>query len=157
MKSERKYHPISGYKFPSPFHDSKIFSIGVHWVFQNMINTDSTELIFKLTFYLLLTILFAILFTNWVHDLLAIAAGFFMAHSINFLFNGQIFVVLKFFGDVRHEPSEIEAYIKGIQTRLQREPSIRWAAIYGSLARGELKPTSDLDVRFIRFPDLGTD
>lgn len=152
MKTERKYYPISGYKIPRIFQYSKLFSLGVHWVFQNMLNMDLTELFYKLSIDLFLTILFSLLFDRWFHLSLAIAAGFFLAHTINFLFNSQIFVVLKFFGNVRHELPEFDNYIESIQNRLREEPSIRWAAIYGSMARGELKTTSDLDIRFIRYP-----
>lgn len=152
MKIERKYYPISGYKIPRIFQYSRFFSLGVHWIFQNMLNMDFTELLFKLSIDLFFTILFSLLLVQLFHLLFAIAASFFLAHSINFLFNSQIFVVLKFFGNIRHELSEFEDYIGSIRKRLGEEPSIRWAAIYGSMARGELKTTSDLDIRFIRYP-----
>ena len=152
MKIERKYNPISGYKIPRIFQSSRIFSLGVHWVFQNMLNMDFTELLFKLSIDIFFTIPFSLLLVRWFHLSFAIAAGLFLAHSINFLFNSQIFVVLKFFGNIRHELSEFEEYIGSIKIRLGEEPSIRWGAIYGSMARGELKTTSDLDIRFIRYP-----
>jgi hypothetical protein len=154
MKSERKYYPISGYGFLRNLHYSKLFALSVHWVFQNMINMDSTELIFKLSIDLFFTLLFSLILTQWLFLPPAIAIGFFLAHSINFLFNSQIFVVLKFFGGVKHELAEFDEYIASIQTRLLEEPSIRWGAIYGSMARGELKTTSDLDIRFIRYPGI---
>jgi len=154
MKKEPKYYPISGYKIPRIFQYSKLFSLGVHWVFQNMLNMDLTELMFKLSIDIFFTILFSLLLDRWFNLSLAIAASFFIAHTINFLFNSQIFVVLKFFGNIRHELSEFDDYIESIQFRLRKEPSVCWGAIYGSMARGELKTTSDLDIRFIRYPGV---
>jgi predicted nucleotidyltransferase len=117
-----------------------------------MLNMDLTELCFKLGIDILLTILFSFIFSIWLPLAFAVLLSFFLAHSINFLFNGQIYVVLKHFGDVSHELSEFTQYILALKSRLSRESSIQWAAIYGSMTRGELKKTSDLDIRLIRYP-----
>jgi predicted nucleotidyltransferase len=128
--------------------------MAMHWAFQNMLNMDLTELSFKIMIDILLTLIFSLLFSIWLPLLAAIVLGVLLAHTLNFLFNGQIFVVLKHFGDVTHELSEFEQYIEAITNRLHKEPSIRWAAIYGSMTRGEIKTTSDLDIRLIRYPGL---
>lgn len=124
----------------------------MHWLFQNMLNMDFTELSFKLSIDILLTTLFSFLFSIWLPSVFAVLLSFLIAHSINFLFNGQIYVVLKHFGDVTHELSEFAQYIHALNSRLYKEPSIQWAAVYGSMTRGELKTTSDLDIRLIRYP-----
>jgi predicted nucleotidyltransferase len=126
--------------------------MGLHWAFQNMLNMDLTELFFKISFDVILTLIFSVIFSTWLSLASATGVGFLIAHTLNFLFNGQIFVVLKHFGDVHHELVEFEQYVEEIKNRLHREPSIRWAAIYGSMTRGELKTTSDLDIRLIRYP-----
>ena len=150
----RKYSPISDIKFVNYFQYSKLFSLCVHWVFQNTLNMDKTELIFKLTIDLVLTFLFAALLQTYFSWFVSGLAGFLLAHTVNFIFNSQIYVVLKFFGTIKHERSQFEEYIQSIRERLNDEPSIRWAGIYGSMARGELKSTSDLDIRLIRFPGI---
>ena len=79
-----------------------------------------------------------------------------LAHTVNFLVNGQIWVVLKHFGGVRHTASEFEREVERLRTHVAREPSITYAAAYGSIARGEWKETSDLDVRLVRAPGVGS-
>lgn len=152
MKTERKYYAVTDIKILQFLLYSRVTALMMHWVFQNMLNMDLTELCFKLGIDILLTILFSFIFSIWLPLAFAVLLGWIIAHSINFLFNGQIFVVLKHFGDVTHELSEFTQYILALKSRLSQEPSIQWAAIYGSMTRGELKKTSDLDIRLIRYP-----
>lgn len=152
MKGETKYYAVTDAKFLKFLLHSRLVALTAHWTFQNMLNMDVTELLFKVFIDIILTIIFSIIITTWLPVGLAIVISLLFAHTINFLFNAHIFVVLKFFGDVTHELSEHQRYIEGIKNRLHQEPSIRWAAIYGSMSRGEFKPTSDLDIRLIRNP-----
>jgi predicted nucleotidyltransferase len=152
MKTERKYYAVTDKKIFQFLLYSRVTAMSMHWAFQNMLNMDLTELSFKLFIDIFLTATFSLLLSNWLPPVVAIILGFLIAHTLNFLFNGQIFVVLKHFGDITHEFSEYDQYIESIKRRLQEEPSIRWAAIYGSMSRGELKTTSDLDIRLIRYP-----
>ncbi|HEY3312582.1 MAG TPA: nucleotidyltransferase domain-containing protein [Anaerolineales bacterium] len=154
MKTKGKYYAVTDIKILQFLLHSRVTAMSMHWVFQNMLNMDITELSFKLGIDILLTMIFSILLANWLPLVSAILLSFLLAHTINFLFNGQIFVVLKHFGDVTHELSEFGQYINEIRGRLRLEPSIRWAAVYGSMTRGELKTTSDLDIRLIRHPGL---
>jgi hypothetical protein len=85
---------------------------------------------------------------------LAIIAGALIAHTVNFVFNGQIFVVLKHFGDVRHTWDDFQQELEWLRDQVAREPNIIYAAAYGSLAREEWSSTSDLDVRLVRAAGL---
>jgi predicted nucleotidyltransferase len=152
MKTERKYYAVTDIKILQFLLYSRVTAMAMHWAFQNMLNMDLTELSFKIIIDILLTLIFSLLLSNWLPLVAAIILGVLLAHTLNFLFNGQIFVVLKHFGDVTHELSEFEQYIEAIKNRLNKEPSIRWAAIYGSMTRGEMKTTSDMDIRLIRYP-----
>jgi predicted nucleotidyltransferase len=78
--------------------------------------------------------------------------AFCTAHTLNLLLNGQIWVVLKHYGLVRHTREQFEEVLEKLGARVSREPSIVYAAAYGSLARGEWDETSDLDVRLVRAP-----
>jgi predicted nucleotidyltransferase len=73
---------------------------------------------------------------------------------LNFVINGQIYCVLKTFGGVRHTWEQYSAEIEALKGRIAREPCIEHAVVYGSLARDEWKPTSDLDVCLVRSPGL---
>lgn len=152
MRKKGEYYAVTNIKVIQPLLNYRVTAMATHWVFQNMIGMGITELAFKLGIDIVLAVAFLFLFSIWIPLHWAIIIGLVVAHTINFLFNAQIFVVLKHFGDIIHPISEYEAYIQGIQKRLSDQNSIRWAAIYGSMARGELKTTSDLDVRFIRYP-----
>jgi predicted nucleotidyltransferase len=74
----------------------------------------------------------------------------FISHTINFIFNAQLFVVLKHYGLVHHTDKEFSNYIDEFKRRLSKESSIRFAAIYGSFVRGKCTSSSDLDVRLVR-------
>jgi hypothetical protein len=76
------------------------------------------------------------------------------AHTLNFVLNGQIWVVLKDFDEVHHTWLAFDLEVKRLRLRIAQEPSIVYAAAYGSLARNEWSPTSDLDVRLVRAPGL---
>jgi predicted nucleotidyltransferase len=96
--------------------------------------------------------LFSLVFFQRLAFIPAIIVGWIIAHTINFLLNGQAMAILTHFGYIKNQEDEVEQYIDLLKDRLQSETSLRWAAIYGSLSRGEMRETSDLDVRVIRTP-----
>jgi glycosyltransferase involved in cell wall biosynthesis len=152
VKDDKLYYKVSHSPTLRPFLRSPVFALAVHWVFQGMLYMDRTELLFKIGLDIGLTMLLWILFSllpglPWFGTLLA---AFLAAHTLNFLFNGQMWVVLRCFHLVSHSREEFSGYLQGLSNRIQLEPSIRWAAAYGSLVRGEWHEHSDLDVRLVR-------
>jgi predicted nucleotidyltransferase len=115
---------------------------------------DPTERRVKLGLNLILALLFGWLFKRRLPSLPAFGLGLLTAHSLNFLFNGQIYGVLKHFGGVRHSWDEFNREVERMRDVVAEEPDILYAAAYGSLARSEWSPTSDLDVRVVRAPGL---
>jgi predicted nucleotidyltransferase len=113
---------------------------------------DATERWFKIALDVLLTIIVAIAMRLWLDGYLVWLAAFFLAHTLNFLFNGQLWAVLKHYGLVRLSYSEFASYLRPMSRRARGEPSIEWAGIFGSLARGQWSTRSDLDVRLVRKP-----
>ena len=152
MKVEDPIYAVSEVRLFRPFLNRKLPAILVHWLFQGLLYMDATERAFKLSIDLALTALFSVVLVQWLPWYTSVGVSLLLAHTINYLCNAQIYVVLKHFGDVRYTWEEVEAYIKGLKERIVNEPGIRYAAAYGSLARGEMKPTSDLDVRLVRGP-----
>lgn len=71
-------------------------------------------------------------------------------HTLHWLFNGHLYVVLREFGLSRVERGHFAEYVKGLRVRIAKERSVLAGAIFGSLSRGELDSSSDLDVRLIR-------
>jgi predicted nucleotidyltransferase len=115
---------------------------------------ETTERWFKLVLDLLLSMIAAGLLSVWLPLGWAALGGFVIAHTLNFLFNGQVYAVLKHFGGVRHTWPEYNREIELLRARIAQEPCIVYAAAYGSLAREEWKPTSDLDILLVRAPGL---
>lgn len=156
MGEKDLYYGISRRTALRPFLRSPVFAMSVHWIFQGMLYMGRTELLFKLGLDLSLTAISWILF-YWALGMpwaWAALSAFLVAHTLNFLFNGQVWVVLKHFHLVTNSRSEFEEYLSQIAERIQAEPSIEWAAAYGSLVRGEWHESSDLDVRLVRKPGL---
>jgi predicted nucleotidyltransferase len=126
----------------------------LHWLVQGLLYMDRTERLFKIGLDLVgglfLGALLRVRLSRWA----AFSAGFFIAHTLNFLFNGHLWGVLKHFGGVQNSRDEFSQEVESLKERLACEPSIVYAAAYGSLARGEWSPTSDLDVRMVRAPGM---
>jgi predicted nucleotidyltransferase len=135
-----------------PIVTRKSGALALHWLFQGLLYMDPTERWFKLGLDLLLTLVLGGILRLWLALPLAIGGGFAVAHSLNFLFNGQMYGVLKTFGTVSHSGATFNAELERLRARVTEEPCILYAAAYGSLARGEWSETSDLDVRVVRAP-----
>jgi predicted nucleotidyltransferase len=129
-----------------------IIAVGLHWAFQSLFYMDSTERWFKLSLDLIFTLVLALTFSARVKGTLACLWGFLLAHTLNFLFNGQIWGVLKTYGYIAQPYTEFFQYVTQLSTRAAREPSIKRLIVYGSLARQDWSPTSDLDGRILRKP-----
>ncbi len=156
MSDDKLYYKVSHNPILRTLLRSPVFALAVHWIFQGMLYMDRTELLFKLSLDLSLTIIFWLLLSlllglSWGWALLA---AFPIAHTVNFLFNGQVWVVLRCFHLISHRRAEFDAYLARLSSRIQSEPSIRWAAAYGSLVREQWHPSSDLDVRMVREPGI---
>ena len=151
-----KFYSITESRLLRPFLRSPFASLAIHWTFQGILYMDHTERLFKLALDLLLTSAIAVtLFSAAGQPLLwAVVLAYGAAHTVNLLVNGQIWVVLKHFNLVSHTRGELEAYVGMLAGHIRVEPSIVYAAAYGSLARGSWKATSDLDVRLVRRPGL---
>jgi thymidylate kinase/predicted nucleotidyltransferase len=156
---EQDQHDISIYaKVKSPWMQRLVHrkegALAVHWLFQGLLYMDPTERRIKLGIDLLLALLFGSLLKRRLRTLPAFGLGLVAAHTLNFIFNGQIFGVLKHFGGVRHSWDEFNGEVERMRRKVAEEPDIVYAAAFGSLARSEWSPTSDLDVRLVRAPGL---
>jgi hypothetical protein len=154
MLSKEKYYG----KVKSPWLQlvvgHKLGALTAHWVFQGMLGMDATERWFKLGLDFILFLVVGGILSLWLPRPWAIGLGIFTAHTLNFFFNGQIWVALKNFGGVRHTWLEFNREIERLRVRIAQEPWIVYAAAYGSLAREEWSPPSDLVVRLVRAPGL---
>lgn len=115
------------------------------WLFQGILYMDRTEKVFKLSLDALFTGMLMLFGVNVVTSII-------ISHTLNWVLNGHIFVVFKNLKLIKTPHGKVDAYIGRLRRKVENEPSIIWAGVYGSLVRGEFKETSDLDVRLIRKP-----
>jgi L-malate glycosyltransferase len=124
------------------------------WFFQGLLYMDRTERNFKLFIDLLLIFCLFPVFIKFLTPVFSGLLSLIIAHSLNWIFNGQIFVLLKNLGLVNIDPAKFKNYTEKISERIVNHHSFNSAALFGSLCRQELSCTSDLDVRIIRKPGI---
>lgn len=127
-----------------------VCAVASHWVFQSLFYMDPTERYFKIGLDIGLTIIGALFLHLWFPAWLAWGVGFLIAHTLNFLFNGHVWGVLKHYGLVEQTYEEFVVYTLKFQERAEHIEALESVGIYGSLARSEWSPSSDLDVRLVR-------
>jgi L-malate glycosyltransferase len=127
-----------------------LVAVVMHWAFQSLFYMDVTERWFKLAIDSLLTLGGGLILSRWWPWPIAWLAAFFMAHTLNFLLNGQLWGVLKHYNLVRSTPEQFEAYVQNFVNRARREPAIRSVVVCGSVSRREWQPSSDFDARLMR-------
>lgn len=154
MKQKKVYYAKIESPWLRPIAGHKSGALAIHWVFQGMLYMDPTERWFKLGLDFLMGLVISMVLVVWFPLIIAIGLGFVVAHTFNFLFNGQIYGVLKTFGGIQNTQQEFDREVEQLKKRITQEPDIIFAAAYGSLARGEWSTTSDLDVRLVRAPGL---
>lgn len=151
MKAGRYKALSTQYRFLNWLQSSVLISLAVHWVFQGMLYMDRTERTYKLMIDVVLALAFVV---GLGFSVANVAAGLLVGHSLNFVFNGQINVVLKNFGISRADAGSLMHYIDQLVGRVNAERSIAFAAAYGSLSRDMLGDKSDVDIRLLRRPGV---
>jgi len=133
---------------PWPFRF--VIILFVNWVFHGFIYMDRTEKIFFLLLdgIFFLPIFFAFLALSNLSSSIILAVV--ITHTLHWLFNGHLYVLLK---NLRLSKIELDCfakYLSELRERAKREKSILAIAAFGSLSRGQLSESSDLDIRIIR-------
>jgi len=120
------------------------------WIFQGILYMDKTEKIFKLSLDIFLFFFLMFILKRYISTFMSVLIVIVIAHTFNWIFNGQLFVALKNLKLVKNDLSVFYQYINNLRRRVLYEESILAVAVFGSLSRGEIKETSDLDIRIIR-------
>jgi len=94
--------------------------------------------------------LFCLIVASSVPTIYAASVAVSIAHTIHWLFNGHVYVLVKKLGYAHTDKKRFTDYTVELSRRVSREPSIMAAAAFGSLSRGQLTEHSDMDVRVIR-------
>lgn len=120
------------------------------WLFQGIFYMDRTERNFKIFMDLIIFLPLFILFNQYFNTIISIFIAIVASHTINWIFNGQIFVLFKNLKLIKTDANKFNNYIIEIKNRAVTEKGISIVATFGSLSRKELKETSDLDIRIVR-------
>jgi len=131
---------------------SPLVALAVAWTFQGMLYMDPTERRFKLVLDFWLTAGLGLVLSTLLQWYIAWPLAFAAAHSLNFLFNGELWGVLKHYGFIEQQHHEFDEYVQAFCKRAQHEPAVDYVLVCGSVARDEWSPQSDLDVRLVRVP-----
>lgn len=123
-----------------------------NWAAQGMINADKTEKIYKISFTLIFWGLIYFWFNIYkLSFLLQLLSSFLLAHTLNYFVNGSLATILMhrlFIGTLTKK--QAFNYLNNLETRLQSIKSIESCAVFGSISRGQLKDSSDIDITFVR-------
>lgn len=124
-----------------------------NWMLQGILHADRTEKIYKLSFTLVFWLIF-FLFSSYVTHMTAIYTiliTFVIAHSLNWLVNGNFYVLIihrLMLGKL--SKNDLFSYLDILGNRIQQQHWVLYAASFGSICKGKLKDTSDLDLTIVR-------
>jgi len=126
-----------------------------NWLFQGIPNADKTEKAYKTLFTLFFWgILFWIFYSSGniaIEKVLIIS--FLIAHTFNWLVNGNISIILIHrLLLVKLSKQDLFLYIEKLQQKTVSKNWILYAASFGSICRGDLKDSSDIDISIVRKP-----
>lgn len=132
-----------------------------YWLVQGMMCMNWVEILHRIVLELL-----AIALIGWLFGLLggetwAWVAAFLTGHTMSAIFNGHPFAVLVHDAGVRsvcyyQNRNRFIGYVHSMQARLdEKTPDyLAGALIFGSIVRGVIRSTSDLDARYIAMPGV---
>lgn len=112
------------------------------WILQGVRITNWREIVIR---YSIDAILMAIMIPLGIHW----ASAFFIAHSINFALNGQLFAMYTHMGATGVKAEKFLHDTILLSKKVQKHEFVRASIAYGSLSRGCYKKTSDIDIRLI--------
>jgi predicted nucleotidyltransferase len=124
-----------------------------NWAAQGILRADRTEKIYKIFFSLVSSVIFFIIIERSFLVSLqnVILVSIFLGHTSNWLINGTLFTLSLhslLIGNL--EKKKAFEYLMDLKNRLENKNYISACSVFGSISRGELKGSSDIDICFIR-------
>lgn len=112
------------------------------WILQGVRISNWREIFIRYMIDAILMTLMILLGVHW-------ALAFFIAHSINFTLNGQLFAMYTHMGATGVKADKFLNDTIKLNKKIEKHRFIRASIAYGSLSRGCYKKTSDIDIRLI--------
>ncbi|MBA7544634.1 hypothetical protein ES705_36995 [subsurface metagenome] len=126
-----------------------------NWLFQGIIHADKTEKIYKIHFTLTFSVGFYFLlkYAFNIPVVWAVLFGFILGHTFNWFANGSFYAILVHRLLISKLNKErLFIYLDKLINRLEEKNFILYCASFGSICRGALKDSSDIDVSLVRKP-----
>ena len=139
-----------GDSFPKHFR-GVVLTIS-NWVFQGLLYMDRTERSFKIALDVIGITTGTVILHFWQISLTSLLLVFCITHTLNWLFNCQLFALLKNLGLKTTHREEFTAIIDRMVQEARKEHGIERILMYGSSARGTATEKSDIDLRIVRYP-----
>jgi predicted nucleotidyltransferase len=131
---------------------SKIGALASNWVFQGMRYMQWHERALKLgTGGILAAGTIALLEETSLPVVLEVLC---IVHTLNWLLNGQFFVLARYLHPVPNAPARFDEYVELVHAAAMKNPAVDGLAVFGSYCRGAIHEHSDLDVRVIASPGV---
>lgn len=156
MLVKRKPFPLPAALARSPLVQNPATVLLVSWLFQGVRGMGRKEASFRLAAEVLLGALACALLSPFLPPLPAALAGFALAHTADWVLNGQFLVALRYHPAFRVDPAAREAFARELVARLRARRWLWEAVICGSRGRGSSGgPHSDIDLRLVFPPGAG--
>ncbi len=126
-----------------------------NWLFQGILHADRTEKIYRISctllFFSMILFLFY-LFTPW-NWMQIIVVSILCGHTLNWILNGNFSAILVHRLMLKKTTkNDLFNFVETLSGKLQDNKSLLYTAVFGSMSRGELKDSSDLDLSMVRNP-----
>ncbi len=124
-----------------------------NWLHQCFFYLNPTDMSFKVVLEAaLFVICFGIMSIFRISILINIASAFFLAHTLNWVFNGNFWAcLLSAFPTLRNKGGkQTQAYVNAMAARLSANDVVDAMMLLGSVCRSQWHSRSDMDVRILR-------
>lgn len=132
---------------------SRLGRVFTNWVLQGMLYMNPVEILYKLVVDVVLTFIIAYYVIQDM-SLIWIVLSLFIAHTINWIINGQPVALLMHIDIGSNNAEYFICYIEKLEKRIKTKKYLAACASYGSLSVGNYNPKSDIDIRIIMKDDL---
>ena len=128
-----------------------------NWFFQGILHADTTEKIYRIVFTVLvgslIWIFLNLFFKNNIYALIFLS--FFLGHTLNWIVNCNFSVIIIHRLMLsRISKQQLFDYLYVLEDKLKGKEWVLYCGSFGSICRGKLKDSSDIDISIVRRPGL---
>ena len=128
-----------------------------NWLIQGILHADKTEKVYKIisTIVYGITISAILIYYSKLPLIWSLFLGLVIGHSINWILNSNFcsLIVHRLLAS-KTSKRNIFNYLTSLQNRINSKSWVLYSAAFGSICRGMLTDSSDLDISIVRNPGL---